>query len=457
MRVVAMILAGGEGSRLTVLSAHRAKPSVPFAGKYRIIDFTISNCVNSQIYDVAVLTQYRPHSLNEHIGIGKPWDLDRIHGGIRLLQPYQAREGQAWYAGTADAVYQNLDFIENRDADGTLILSGDHIYKMDYREMVNFHQEKGADLTIAVMEVAREEAHRFGIMTTNKNRRITAFYEKPKEDRGTLASMGIYLFNTEVLVERLRELHPKHPDLDFGKHVIPYMIDRDKVYAFPFNGYWVDVGTIDSYWRTSMELCEPDHELDLWDTTWQIRTRSQERPPVKTSVLGKISRALVSNGCTIQGEVYRSVLSPGVFVSPGAVVRESVVMNDSFIGPGAVLDRVVVDKNVIISAGVRLGDGDDNTPNAEMPDKLDTGITVVGKDAYIPANLRIGRNVLIDAQVDIDAYGDLEVIPSGASVHPDGVILPELGTSASEPKDERSVSDEAASDVPVGGRTSAHQ
>ena len=425
MRVVAIILAGGEGSRLTVLSAHRAKPSVPFAGKYRIIDFTISNCVNSQIYDIAVLTQYRPHSLNEHIGIGKPWDLDRNRGGIHLLQPYQAREGQSWYAGTADAVYQNLSFLTDRDADGALILSGDHIYKMDYREMIRYHQEKGAALTIAVMNVPKEEAHRFGIMTTNKNGRITAFYEKPKEDRGTLASMGIYLFNTDVLEARLQELHPQHPDLDFGKHVIPYMIERDKVYAYRFDDYWVDVGTIDAYWSTSMELCEPDHPLDLWDTTWQIRTRSQERPPVKTSVMGRSARSLISNGCVIQGDVYRSVLSPGVFVSPGAVVRESVIFNDVFIGPGAVLDKVVVDKNVIINAGVQLGVGDDLTvPNAEMPDKLNTGITVVGKGAYIPENVTIGRNVLIDADVDIDAFEGHQEIPSGTSIHPDGIYFP---------------------------------
>ena len=451
MRVVAMILAGGEGSRLTVLSAHRAKPSVPFAGKYRIIDFTISNCVNSEIYDIAVLTQYRPHSLNEHIGIGKPWDLDRIQGGIRLLQPYQAREGRSWYAGTADAVFQNLDFIENRDADGVLILSGDHIYKMDYREMIRFHQEKGADATVAVMNVPREEAHRFGILTTNRNGRITAFYEKPKDPPGTLASMGIYLFNTDVLEARLKELHPQHPDLDFGKHVLPSMIerhDRDKVYAFPFEGYWVDVGTIEAYWKTSMELCEPTHPLDLWDTAWQIRTRSQERPPVKTSVLGKSQRALISNGCIIQGEVYRSVLSPGVFVSPGAVVRESVVMNDTFIGPGAVLDKVVVDKNVVVGAGVRLGVGDDlSVPNAEMPDKIHTGITVVGKGAFIPENIVIGRNVLIDAGVDVGDFENHTEIPSGASVHPGGVILPEATPDAFTEAHEALGLDVAANDV----------
>ncbi len=426
MRVVAIILAGGEGSRLTVLSEHRAKPSVPFAGKYRIIDFTISNCVNSQIYDVAVLTQYRPHSLNEHIGIGKPWDLDRIHGGIRLLQPYRARGEQGWYEGTADAVYQNLDYLENKDADGALILSGDHIYKMDYRKMIAFHQQKGADLTVAVMNVPLEETDRFGIMTTNKNSRVIEFHEKPKNrDKGTLASMGIYLFNIDVLKQSLSELHPHHHDLDFGKHVIPHIIKKEKVYAYQFDGYWVDVGTIDAYWRTSLELCDLDHPLDLWDAKMQIRTRSQERPPVKTSVSGRVTRSLVSNGCTIQGTVYHSVLSPGVFVSPGAVVRESVIMNDTFIGPGAVLDKVVVDKQVVVSAGAHLGDGDDLTiPNAETPAKLNTGITVVGKGAYIPAKVRIGRNVLIDADVSEEAFQDLSEIPSGASVHREGVQLP---------------------------------
>ncbi len=441
MRVVAIILAGGEGSRLTVLSEHRAKPSVPFAGKYRIIDFTISNCVNSQIFDVAVLTQYRPHSLNEHIGIGKPWDLDRNRGGIRLLQPYQARGAQGWYEGTADAVYQNLEYLTNSEAEAALILSGDHIYKMDYRKMIAFHQKKGADLTVAVMNVPLEETDRFGIMTTNNNDRVIEFHEKPKNrDKGTLASMGIYLFNADVLIQRLQELHPQHDDLDFGKHVIPAMIEQDKVYAYQFGGYWVDVGTIDAYWRTSMELCDPDHPLDLWDATWQIRTRSQERPPVKTNVSGQATRSLVSNGCTIQGKVYRSVLSPGVFVSPGAVVRESVIMNDTFIGPGAVLDRVVVDKQVVVSSGVRLGDGDGlQVPNDEMPAKLNTGITVVGKGAYIPANVRIGRNVLIDADVSEQAFGKVLDIPDGASVHRQGIHLP----PAPDPDTSNSASEEA--------------
>lgn len=259
MKVVAMIMAGGAGTRLTVLSEKRAKPSVPFAGKYRIIDFTLSNCVNSNIYNIAVLTQYRPHSLNEHIGIGKPWDLDRASGGVRLLQPYQVGGGtQVWYRGTADAVLQNFDYVHEMRAERVLVLGGDHIYKMDYASMLRFHEEKRADLTVAVMEVLLEETDRFGIMSVDDDLRISAFHEKPKErDKGNLASMGIYIFNADVLEERLRAGAEEHPDLDFGKHVIPEMIRDFRSFAYRFEGYWVDVGTIDSYWETSMALLIP--------------------------------------------------------------------------------------------------------------------------------------------------------------------------------------------------------
>ena len=424
MHVVAMIMAGGEGSRLTVLSEKRAKPSVPFAGKYRIIDFTLSNCINSRLYDVAILTQYRPHSLNDHIGIGKPWDLDRAHGGVRLLQPYQARGSQGWYQGTADAIYQNLDYLFNRDADLAIILSGDHIYKMDYRAMIAYHEDKGADLTVAVMNVPLEETDRFGIMTTNKQGRVTEFHEKPqKRDKGTLASMGIYVFNVEKLAERLQAGHGRYPNLDFGKHVIPDMITSDKVYAFLYDGYWVDVGTIDAYWKTSLELCDPGSPLNLWDSSWIIRTRSQERPPVKCSAQGVILRSLVSNGCTVHGRVEHSVLSPGVYVSPGAVVRDSVVMNDAWIGPGAIVDSAVIDKQAVVGPGVLLGYGDDMTPNHLLPDKLDTGITVVGKGAHIPANARIGRNVLIESDVDEAHFASFSgyVVPSGSTIAPAAV------------------------------------
>ena len=415
MRVIAMIMAGGEGTRLTVLSEKRAKPSVPFAGKYRIIDFTLSNCVNSGIFDVAVLTQYRPHSLNEHIGIGKPWDLDRSRGGVRLLQPYQGRNDQSWYGGTADAIFQNINYIEDQRADLVLILSGDHIYKMDYRNIIAVHQQRKADATVAVMHVPLEQTDRFGIMSVDDAYHITEFTEKPKErNKGTLASMGIYVFDAPVLIERLRQTGAEHQNLDFGKHVIPAMIAQDSVIAYEYDGYWVDVGTIDAYWDTSMDLLNPQSDLDLYDNTWRIHTRSEERPPSKLSPQSHISRSMVCNGCVVRGHVERSVLSPGVYVSPGAVVRDSVVMTDTWIGPGAVLDRVIVDKEVVVGANVRLGFGDDMTPNHKLPDKVNVGISVVGKGAHIPPGITIGRNVIINADRDeADFDGD---VASGETV-----------------------------------------
>ncbi len=399
MQTIAVLMAGGAGTRLTVLSDRRAKPAVPFAGKYRIIDFTLSNCVNSGIYDVAVLTQYRPHSLNTHIGIGKPWDLDRQRGGVHLRQPYQGSSADLdWYRGTADAVYRNLDFIQEKNPDVVLILSGDHIYKMDYRPMLEYHREKGADLTVGVMNVPLEETDRFGIMTVNRNMRITEFHEKPKDrDKGTLASMGIYVFNTDVLAQRLAEGSAESPRIDFGKDVIPAMITQDKVYAYAFEGYWVDVGTVQSYWETNLALTDPGTEniLNLHDPNWVIHTRSEERPPVKLGPQAQVINSLVSNGCVIRGQVERSVLSPGVYVSPGAVVRESVIVNDTWIGPGAIVDRAIIDEDAVIGAGTQLGYGEDMSPSRELADKLNTGITVVGAGAHVPGGLCIGRNVLI--------------------------------------------------------------
>lgn len=419
MRVVAMIMAGGAGTRLTVLSEKRAKPAVPFAGRYRIIDFTLSNCVNSGIFDVAVLTQYLPHSLNEHIGIGRPWDLDRTRGGVHLLQPYQGREHQEWYRGTADAVLQNLSFVDQRRADTVVILSGDHIYKMDYRPMLRFHEEKEADLTVGVMDVPLEETHRFGIMTTNRLGRITEFHEKPKTPEfGTLASMGIYVFRADVLYERLLAASEEHADLDFGKHVIPGIIEESKVFAYPFEGYWVDVGTIQAYWETSMELLRPESALELYSRDWVVHTRSYERPSAKVGPQATVNQSMICNGCVIRGRVDGSVLSPGVYVSPGAIVRGSVVMNDTWIGPGAVLDRVIVDKEVVVGSGAHLGWGNDvDTANQELPDRLNTGISVVGKSAHIPSNIRIGRNVLVNTDVDEDAFdGYKGQVPSGATI-----------------------------------------
>lgn len=418
MRVVALILAGGAGTRLGVLSEQRAKPAVPFAGRFRIIDFTLSNCVNSGIFDVGVLTQYLPRSLNEHIGIGRPWDLDRGRGGVRLLQPYQGRGRQDWYGGTADAVLQNLDYLRDRRADTVVILSGDHIYKMDFRPMLRLHEEQRADLTVAVMNVKPEETSRFGIVLTDDTGRVTQFLEKPKDAPSTLANMGVYVFNVNALAERMAALSSQHADLDFGKHVIPSMVDSHVICAFPFDGYWVDVGTVDAYWETSMELTSGQSQLDLYDPNWVIHTKSEERPPAKIGPQGAARSSLICNGCNVRGQVTQSVLSPGVYVSPGAVVRDSVVMNDVWIGPGAVVDHCIIDKEVVVGAGTHLGWGDDlTTPNQRHPDRFNTGPTIVGRGAHIPGNRRIGRNVVIESNVDDDAFAAFgEVIPSGATV-----------------------------------------
>ena len=418
MKTIAMILAGGEGTRLTVLSEARAKPAVPFAGKFRIIDFTLSNCVNSGIFTVGVLTQYRPHSLNDHIGIGKPWDLDRGHGGVRLLQPYQQRKGQQWYAGTADAIFQNMDFLWENRADTALILSGDHIYKMDYMPMIEQHWATGADLTIGVMPVPIEETNRYGIMQVDDEGRIVQFFEKPKDrDKGNLASMGIYVFNALTLEKRLAEGSKESPRTDFGKDVIPAMIAAaDRVFAYRFEGYWVDVGTVDSYWATSLDLVKPNPTLDLYTDHWPIHTKSEEQPPAKLGPQSKVISSMISNGCVVRGMVVNSILSPGVYVSPGAVVKDSVVMNDTWIGPGARLDKVVVDKQVMIGAGTVLGMGDESVPNQALPDKLFAGITVVGKRVYIPDGAKIGRNVLINSGRESEHFPPDGVVTDGQTI-----------------------------------------
>jgi glucose-1-phosphate adenylyltransferase len=410
MDVFAIILAGGEGSRLSILAEKRAKPAMPFAGKYRIIDFTLSNCANSGLDDVAVLTQYRPHSLNEHIGTGRPWDLDRTRGGVRIWQPYRGRRDQDWYRGTADALYQNRSFIVDTRSDTLLVLSGDHIYKQDYRQMLRRHEETGADVTIAVMEVPREETHRFGIMATAPDNRILEFYEKPKEFRGTLASMGIYVFRTDFLLRKLEE-DGRNPESehDFGKNIIPAMIAENNVFAYPFSGYWVDVGTIPAYWQTSLDLLADDPALDLNDERWTIHTRSEERPPVKLLYGSNVGRSLLSNGCIIEGTVYNSVLSPGVRVEAGAEVRDSIILNDTVIRSGARVDRCILDKQVVVGADAELGYGDDNIPNETEPSNLQTGITIVGKDAHIPEGTRIGRNCRIDPNVRGHNFSGREV------------------------------------------------
>jgi glucose-1-phosphate adenylyltransferase len=416
-KVLAVILAGGQGERLSILSEKRAKPAVPFAGKYRIIDFALSNCVNSGIYDVAVLTQYRPHSLHDHIGIGKPWDLDRRQGGVRLLPPYMGRHESDWYRGTADAVYQNLGFIIESRCDYVLILAGDHVYRMDYGPMIALHQQRGADVTVGAVVIPIEEGHRFGILETGAEGRVISFEEKPNEPRGTLGSMGIYVFNCDtlirVLIEDERSSTSTH---DFGRDIIPTMVARgEKVYAYPFAGYWQDVGTVHSYWEAHMALLGDRPAFDLYDPSWVIHTRSEERPPAHIRSGAEIISSLISHGCIIKGRVERSVLSPGVVVEEGAVVRESIVLFDTVVGAGSVIDRAILDKEVVVGKNCQIGYGDDMTPNRLEPTRLNTGITLIGKRAHLPDNLKVGRNCKIGTDLRPEDFST-DTLASGETV-----------------------------------------
>lgn len=388
--VQAIILAGGPATRLGVLSEHRTEAAVPFAGKYRLIDFTLSNCVNSGIYNIAVLTQYRPHSLNEHIGIGRPWDLDRQTGGIQILQPYLARDAQDWHRGPADAVYQNWRFFDPK-ADAFLILSGDHVYKMDYSQMIRAHTERRADVTLAITNVPASEASRYGIVTINRQNRITQFWEKPSEPRGALASMGVYLFNREVLETVLTGQNGKRP-YNFGPEVFPSLVQDIDVFAFPFLGYYADVGAIRSYWDAQMALLEDNPALDLYDPDWVIHTRSEERPPVKTTPGALIHRSMVSNGCQIGGVVENSILSPGVVVEPGAIVRHAIIMTDSYIGPDAVVEYAILDKQVRVETEARVGgvNATERGAHRQAP-----SLTLVGKGATVPARTRLAAGMVV--------------------------------------------------------------
>jgi len=417
MSVLTLILAGGAGSRLSILGEKRAKPAVPFAGKYRIIDFPLSNAVNSDLYRIAVITQYRPHSLMDHIGIGEPWDLNRRWpNGVQIWQPYRGRKDQGWYRGTADALYQNRNFIAESGCEHLLILSGDHIYKQDYRQLLRCHEDKGADLTVAVMNVPPEETHRYGIMDLDANDRITRFAEKPKKTESTMASMGIYVFNTQFLLDRLEEkTKGTSSAFDFGMDIIPGMVGCDRVFAYPFIGYWVDVGTISAYWKTNLALLNEHPALDLYDPNWVIHTRSKERPPVKLGSAAQSRNSLLSNGCVIDGTVIHSVLSPGVCVEHGAVGRYSVIMNGTRIRAGAMIDRCILDKEIEIGAGAQVGAGDEMTINMVEPANINTGITIVGKRARVPAGASIGRNCRIDANTSPKDYDHLQ-IPSGATI-----------------------------------------
>jgi glucose-1-phosphate adenylyltransferase len=413
MKVRAVIMAGGEGTRLGVLTRKRAKPAVPFAGKYRIIDFALSNCVNSGIYDVLILTQYRPHSLNDHIGKGRAWDLDRsFSGGVQLLQPFIGRDDSDWYAGTADAVYQNLNFVRQRSPEMALIMAGDHVYEMDYSALISFHREHKAEATICAINVNLEEASRFGIMEVDADHRIIAFHEKPARPQSTLASMGVYLFNMSVL-ERLLRADAARPSSshDFGKDVIPRMVeDGMAVYAYPFSGYWVDVGTADAYWETHMDLLAHPPALDLNDRSWVIHTRSEERPPVRIEAGAVIADSLITDGSVIAdgARVERSVLSPGVYVGPDAVVRESIILTDTYIEAGAVVERAVIDKNCVIGHNARVG--------RIVEDAADLGIVMIGKNTHLPTGLVVGRGAQIGSDLTNADFAQSE-IPDNAYIH----------------------------------------
>jgi len=409
----AMIMAGGFSERLSVLTETRAEPAVPFGGKFRLIDFPLSNCVNSGIFNVAVLTQYKPRSLNDHIGIGKPWDLDRAQGGVRLLQPYQGGPYGDWQRGTADAVRRNLDFVLQQHEEHVLILAGDHIYLMNYQPMLREHVSSGADLTVAVRRVNPHETHRYGIVTLGADERIVGFQEKPRRARETLASMGIYVFRKEVLVETLQS----HDYLDFGKDVVPALIAQGKdVRAHAFPGYWADVGTVQAYWEANMSLLSEEPALNLYDPDWVVHTRSEERAPAKLGANAQVGGSLISNGCWVEGIVERSVLAPGVRVAEGAVIRDSVILPDTVIESGALIDRCVVDKRVRIGAGAKVGDGDDNTANKAMPEVLNTGLTMVGEGSTIPEGLTIGRNVVIHPDSTEKTFGKKKKIASGSDI-----------------------------------------
>lgn len=389
-----MLLAGGQGSRLGVLTSKVAKPAVAFGGKYRIIDFPLSNCINSGIDTVGVLTQYQPLRLNTHIGIGIPWDLDRSFGGVSILPPYEKSGSSEWYTGTANAIYQNLDYMETFHPDYVLILSGDHIYKMDYEVMLEYHKANHADVTIAAMPVPMEEASRFGIVVADEDGQITEFQEKPPQPKSNLASMGIYIFNWSVLKESLIMLKAVH-GCDFGKHIIPYCHGKgNKLFAYEYNGYWKDVGTLSSYWEANMELIDIIPEFNLYEEFWKIYTNSDTLPPQYISSESVIEKSIISNGCEIYGEVRNCVIGAGVIIGKGSVVRDSIIMQDVTIGDGCVIDKAIIAESTQIGCRCTLGIGSE-APNKLKPSIYSFGLVTIGENSRIPDGIQIGKNTAI--------------------------------------------------------------
>ena len=412
--MIAMLLAGGQGSRLGVLTAKVAKPAVAFGGKYRIIDFPLSNCINSGIDTVGVLTQYQPLRLNAHIGIGIPWDLDRNIGGVTVLPPYEKSANSEWYTGTANAIYQNLEYMESYNPDYVLILSGDHIYKMDYEVMLDFHKENNADVTIAAMPVPIEEASRFGIVITDDNNQVTEFEEKPAHPRSNLASMGIYIFSWPVLKEALLKKKDE-PGCDFGKHVIPYCHENgQRLFAYEYNGYWKDVGTLGSYWEANMELIDIIPDFNLYEEFWKIYTNTGSIPPQYISENSVIDKSIICNGAEIYGEVHNSVIGSNVVIGQGAVVRDSIIMQDVVIGENCVIDKSIIAEHVNVGDNVTLGIGSD-IPNKLKPNIYSFGLVTIGENSVIPANVQIGKNTAISGVTAKEDYVD-GVLESGETL-----------------------------------------
>ena len=410
--MIAMLLAGGQGSRLGVLTAKVAKPAVAFGGKYRIIDFPLSNCINSGIDTVGVLTQYEPLRLNSHIGIGIPWDLDRNIGGVTILPPYEKSANSEWYTGTANAIYQNLNYMETYNPDYVLILSGDHIYKMDYEVMLEFHKEHNADVTIASMPVPMEEASRFGIVVADEEDRIQKFEEKPKNPSSNLASMGIYIFSWPVLKEALLALK-NEPGCDFGKHIIPYCHEKgQRLFAYEYNGYWKDVGTLSSYWEANMELIDIIPVFNLYEEFWKIYTRTDTIPPQYIGENAYIEKSIIGDGTEIYGKVYNSVIGAGVVIEEGTVVRDSIIMNNSVIGKDSIVTKSIIAEDVQIGSHVELGAGEE-AENVFKPKIYNSGLVTVGECSVIPDNVTVGKNTAISGETTIDDYQEGQLASGG--------------------------------------------
>ena len=403
--MIAMLLAGGQGSRLGVLTSDVAKPAVAFGGKYRIIDFPLSNCINSGIDTVGVLTQYQPLRLNTHIGIGIPWDLDRNNGGVTVLPPYERSNNSEWYTGTANAIYQNLRYMESYNPEYVLILSGDHIYKMDYEVMLDFHKANNADVTIATMPVPLEEASRFGIVIADENKKIMDFEEKPKEPRSNLASMGIYIFSWKVLRDALIELKDQQ-SCDFGKHIIPYCFEKQKrSFAYEFNGYWKDVGTLGSYWEANMELIDLIPEFNLYEEYWKIYTKCDTIEPQYIAPGAHVERCIIGEASEIHGEVINSVIGPNVYIGEGTVVRDSIIMKDTSIGKNVTIDKSIIAENCRIEDGLTLGIGEE-APNKLNESVYSFGLVTIGDDSVIPENVSVGKNTAISGVTEREDYPD---------------------------------------------------